>query len=387
MFFRIIIVLTVLAFINIYVALRILGRWPWAEQHAVMVWVFFGLFFLLQLLAPFGERLVFPELSKTYNAPALFSAIGWLSDGALGLVSCLFIYILMADIVGMLWRILTLPADTVDFDRRALITLGAVTLGTVVTGVGQAIAGPKVREVSIPLKNLPASFHGFKIVQISDLHVGSTIGREYTENVTRIANSLKPDLIALTGDFVDGAVDDLAHDIAPLADLEAPHGTFFITGNHEYYWGATAWIKEFTKLGARVLNNEHQIITRDGADIIVAGVTDYSTRDMGTPHAFSPKQSLQGAPEGLTKILLAHQPASYKHAHEAGFHLQLSGHTHAGQYFPFNMMIGLFQRYYKGLNRHEDMWVYVNQGTGYWGPPMRTGVPSEITLITLLREV
>ena len=119
---------------------------------------------------------------------------------------------------------------------------------------------------------------------------------------------------------------------------------------------------------------------------MLAGVTDYSTRDMEGTHASSPQQSLVGAPEGLIKILLAHQPVSFRMAEQAGFHLQLSGHTHAGQYFPFNLFIGLFQKYYKGLNRHNDMWIYVNRGTGYWGPPMRTANPSEITLLTLTRE-
>ena len=175
----------------------------------------------------------------------------------------------------------------------------------------------------------------------------------------------------------------MTHEIAPLGDLRARDGVFFVTGNHEYFWDAAAWTAKFRALGAQVLNNEHALIRRGGAAIVVAGVTDYSTRHMGAPHGSDPAAALAGAPQDTAKILLAHQPASYAAASAAGFDLQLSGHTHSGQYFPFNLMIGYFQRYYRGLNRHSDMWIYVNRGTGYWGPPLRAGVPSEITLLVL----
>ena len=193
-----------------------------------------------------------------------------------------------------------------------------------------------------------------------------------------------PDMIALTGDFADSNPDDVEQAITPLADLTAAHGVYFVTGNHEYFWDAAAWMAAFRRLGAKVLTNEHTVIGRGTDAVVVAGVTDISTRRMGPPHGSNPAAALAGAPP-TTKILLAHQPASCVDAEKAGADLQLSGHTHSGQYFPFNLMIGWFQRYYKGLNRHGALWVYVNQGTGYWGPPLRAGVPAEVTLLILRR--
>ncbi len=384
---RIVIAIGLLILLNSYVASRIIARWPWAGHHLVIASLLFFGFFILQLVGPFGDHILFPRLKKEYDATILVLTLDWASYAAFGVMSVLVFYSLVTDIGSIAWKWIAMPSDPVDFDRRALLGLGAATVLTTIFGIRQANAGPAVRKVEISLRNLPASFDGFKIVQISDLHVGPTIGLEYTQNVVNIAKSLNADLIALTGDFVDGTVEDLVADLAPIAQLKAPHGVFFVTGNHEYYWNASAWMAEFTKLGATVLANEHQIITRDSGSIILAGVTDYSTRERGGAQASDPQKALEGAPAELTKILLAHQPASYEMAHAAGFDLQLSGHTHAGQYFPFSLLIRFFQKFYKGLNRYESMWIYVNSGTGYWGPPLRTGVPSEITLITLRPEV
>ncbi|QFY41954.1 metallophosphoesterase [Candidatus Methylospira mobilis] len=384
---RLLIVLGILASLNVYVAFRIISRTDWLIRHRFCAWLMATGFFALQLTAPLGDSALFPALKKQIAMEAPFTVINWLSYSALGIFSCLSVYMIAADCMGAVWkRIPRAQSLPFNFERRALLTLGAAALGTGVTGIGQAVSGPRVRAVNIPLSGLPAGFDGFRIAQISDLHVGPTIGRDYTENVVRMVNALKPDLIVLTGDFVDGSVRELKDDVAPLRELEAPHGTFFVTGNHEYYSGAAEWIDEFTTLGARVLSNEHVLIRRNNEEIVLAGVTDYSTLHMQTPDASNPKKALEGAPHSRVKVLLAHQPVSYRMAQAAGFDLQLSGHTHAGQYFPFSLFIRLFQRYYKGLNRYENMWVYVNSGTGYWGPPLRAGVPSEITLIQLKQE-
>jgi predicted MPP superfamily phosphohydrolase len=383
---RILIAIGLLILLNSYSASRIIMRWPWAQQHLWPACLIFIAFFLLQLIGPFGDHILFPQLKKEYDANLLVFVLDWMSYLAFGVMSILVFYCLLTDIGSIVWKWIATPSDPTNFDRRMLLGLGTATLVTTLWGIRQVQVGPAVRSVEIPLRNLPERFNGFKIVQISDLHVGPTIGLEYTQNVVNIANSLKADLIALTGDFVDGTVEDLSADLAPISQLHAPEGVFFVTGNHEYYWNAPAWMTEFTKLGATVLANEHRIIQRDNDAIILAGVTDYSTRERGDIQASSPQQALEGAPANLTKILMAHQPASYAMALKAGFDLQLSGHTHAGQYFPFTLMIRFFQKFYKGLNRYESMWVYVNSGTGYWGPPLRAGVPSEITLITLRPE-
>ncbi len=381
---RVLIAIGILALLNFYCAIRIIYRWPYANQHVGTSVLVAVALFVLQLVGPFGDRALFPKLKEILSVEALYAVLDWSSYIALGMMSCLFFYTLITDIVWAFWLVFTRPQESINFDRRALLTLGAVTLGTTALGVGQAAAGPVVRRIDIPLRNLPSSFDGFTIAQVSDLHVSGMIGKEYTQHVVNLVNDLKPDLIALTGDFVDGSVEELRDKVSPLSTLRAPFGPFYITGNHEYYWGAPEWEAEFRRLGATVLLNQHQIISRDGHEIILAGVTDYSTLRMQRPDiASSPRKALEGAPADRVKILLAHQPASYKMADEAGYDLQLSGHTHAGQYFPFTLFIGFFQRYYKGLNRHNNMWVYVNSGTGWWGPPLRGANPSEVTLITL----
>jgi predicted MPP superfamily phosphohydrolase len=259
-------------------------------------------------------------------------------------------------------------------------------LTSAIAGITQAAKGPKIYDIEIPLKDLPEQFEGFKIAQISDLHAGPTIGQHYTQKVVEMTNELNADVIALTGDFADGDVAHLRTALQPLAQLHAKHGVFFVTGNHEYYWDLEGWLAEYRRLGARVLLNEHVVLRHNGSEIVVAGVTDYTAGQMEPTHASDPAKSLKGAPANTIKILLAHQPASYEEAYKAGFDLQLSGHTHGGQFFPWSLVVRLVQKYYRGLNQHENMWVYVNRGTGYWGPPLRFTIPPEITLIRLRRK-
>jgi hypothetical protein len=372
-----------LALLNGYITERIVARWPWAQHHWVVASLAAIAFFGLQLLGPFGDRLLFRGIKKGSAAAALVLVADWTSYLSFGVMSLLLFYGLATDLITVPWKLLAPPADPMAFDLRTLQILGCAVIATSLIGVWQARVRPVVKKIDVPLNALPAGFHGFKIAQISDLHIGPTIGRRHVQNVVDVVNGLQPDLVALTGDFADGSVHDLTDEIAPLAGIRAPHGMFFVTGNHEYFWNALEWMAELTKLGARVLSNEHEVIRRGGDSLIVAGVTDYSTRRMPSVHASNPSKAIAGAPGGAARIVLAHQPASYEMTHAAGFDLQLSGHTHAGQYFPFSLLIRFFQRYYKGLNRHGNMWIYVNSGTGYWGPPLRAGVPSEVTLLTL----
>jgi uncharacterized protein len=225
-----------------------------------------------------------------------------------------------------------------------------------------------------------------KIAQISDLHVGHTIDRKYVEDVVKKTRALSPDLIVLTGDFADGTVPDLQSEIAPLAELQARYGKYFITGNHEYYWGVDAWIEEHRRLGSRVLINEH-VVLREGSDILViAGVTDHTAGSMKAEHPSSAARAFEGAPLGALRILLAHQPVSHRQALKENVQLQLSGHTHGGQWFPAKLAVWLAQRNLAGLYKIEQMYLYVSRGTGYWGPPIRFLVPAEITLLTLTKS-
>jgi len=285
----------------------------------------------------------------------------------MGLSSMLIVFFLISDI-------LRLPAWGFGVERVGLTILLGAVLFTVI-GVIQA-RRPRVVRVSVPIADLPADLAGFKIVQLSDLHVGSTIRRSFVDRVVDRTNDLAPDLVAVTGDVADGFVPELRDHVAPLGRLRAPLGTFFVTGNHEYYWDPRGWMRELERLGIDVLSNEHRLIERGRGRLLLAGVTDLSAAS--NPHA-----AVAGAPDSDVRILLAHQPRSAFAAQDAGFDLQLSGHTHGGQYFPFNVLVRLFQPFVAGLHRLEAMWLYVSRGTGYWGPPLRFGAPSEITLIEL----
>jgi uncharacterized protein len=242
-----------------------------------------------------------------------------------------------------------------------------------------------VVRVEVPIGGLPEDLQGFRIVQLSDLHVGPTLKRAFVERIVATANQLQPHLIALTGDVADGLPPALRQEVAPLARLTAPHGKFFVTGNHEYYWDAAGWVRELERLGFDALVNSHRVITHGAGRLLLAGVTDHSASRLVPGHASDPFAAVAGAPESDVRVLLAHQPKSAFAARAAGFDLQLSGHTHGGQYFPFNLLVRLFQPFVAGLHRLEEMWLYVSRGTGYWGPPLRLGAPAEITLIQLTR--
>lgn len=365
---------------SLYAGASMISHWPWAKKHKALVWTVFALFIALEVLTFFFLRK--SDTDFWGRRPFL-----WSSFAVLGLFTCLFIYAVFIDAATLLPKIFNRwkkrPEANINLSRRSFFTVGTLTLGSSTIGVAQTALGPQVYEVDIPLQNLPPEFDGFKIAQISDLHVGPTIGRNYTENIVRIVNDLSPDLVALTGDFVDGPVSLLGQDTSPLANLKSPYGSYFVTGNHEYYSGVDQWIEEFKRLGARVLLNEHVRIEKGSSHFILAGVTDYRAGSRKASHESSPAKAIEGASADSVKVLLAHQPSSYKDAASAGYDLQISGHTHGGQFFPWSLAVQLAHRYYKGLNRHDNMWIYVNRGTGYWGPPLRFTVPAEVTLIRL----
>ena len=328
---------------------------------------------LLALLA----RSLLPRTQATRLAgPGLFMA---------GLFSSLLVLTLLRDLV-LLAGILALSPPHV-YTLRSVTAAAVGMLAVFATAVGFASARRRARivNVDVPIQNLPQALHGFSIAQISDVHVGSAIRKEYVEAIVAAVNGLHPDLIAVTGDVVDGSVGELGSHTAPLAKLNARHGAFFVTGNHEYYSGAGPWIAEFRRLGLRVLLNEHAVLTHDGAPLVVAGVTDYSSHHFNPAERSDPAAALIGAPqEAGARILLAHQPRSAAAAATAGYDLQLSGHTHGGQFWPWNLFVRFQQPFTAGLHRLNKLWVYVSRGTGYWGPPNRFGAPSEITRLRLV---
>jgi len=286
--------------------------------------------------------------------------------------------------------VLLIPVAIWADDYRAWVRMSAVFvlgLAPLVTALSFFLARrtAPVVTVEIPVADLAPGLHGFTIAQISDLHVGPTIRREYVERVVARVNGMGADMVAITGDIVDGSVAELTSHTEPLGDLTSRHGTYVVTGNHEYYSGAHSWIVELRRLGARVLMNEHVVLEHEGAHIAIAGVTDYGAHYFDQSHRSDPRGAVAGAPQGVMKILLAHQPRSGARAAEAGYHLQLSGHTHGGQFWPWNFFVRLQQPFTAGLERIGQMWIYISRGTGYWGPPQRFGAPSEITRIRLVK--
>jgi predicted MPP superfamily phosphohydrolase len=311
--------------------------------------------------------------------------LAWIGVLSMGFFSSLFVFTLLRDVL-LLGAHVFLPS----LQAASLAAPSArwtLALTAIVTLAGLVIARrrPHVVDVEIPVTNLPEALRGFSIAQISDVHVGPTIKRGFVEKIVMLVNGLKADLIAVTGDLVDGSVQQLSLHTAPLAGLAARHGVYFVTGNHEYYSGERAWTAEIRRLGLRVLKNEHVVLEHNGASLVLAGVTDLSAHHFNAAEISDPAGSLRGSPaDAGAKILLAHQPNSATAAANAGFDVQLSGHTHGGQFWPWNLFVGFFQPFTAGLYRLKNLWVYVSRGTGYWGPPNRFGVPSEITRIRLI---
>jgi predicted MPP superfamily phosphohydrolase len=311
--------------------------------------------------------------------------LAWLVYTWMGLAFYLFLLTVLTDAGrGIVALVGGLPKDP---ERRVLLarTLAGVVGGISALigagGVANAVRGFDLRHVRVPLAKLPTSATGYAIVQITDVHVGPTIGRDFVEAVVRETNKLGPDMVVITGDLVDGTVDQLRALVEPLRDLRARDGVFFVTGNHEYYSGADDWIAHLATLGVRVLRNERIAI---GEAFDLAGVDDASAHRMLPHHGQDVARALDGRDMSKAVVLLAHQPKALKDALAGQVDLQLSGHVHGGQMVPFNWLVRIDQPLVAGLHRVKDTWVYVSTGTGYWGPPMRVGTTAELTRIELV---
>jgi hypothetical protein len=355
---------------------------PPAAQKAAAV-----AFVLLALAMPVGAALG-SALPRRWGSLAATLAYGWL-----GLLVVAFFLVLGSELLRVGAAAVTALRDApADPDRRAFLsrllagTTSLAAFGLTGLGAATALGEIAVKPVKVGLKRFPAALSGFRVVQLSDVHVGPTIGREFLAEVVRRVNALAPDLVVITGDLVDGRLERLRDEIAPLADLRAKHGVYFVTGNHEYYSGVDEWLPELARLGVRTLRNEHVTIGEGDASFDLAGVDDFRARRFGRGHGPDLARALAGRNPEREVVLLAHQPKQIDEAAAHGVGLQLSGHTHGGQIFPWGLFVRLDQPYVTGLARHtEDTQIYVSRGTGYWGPPVRLGAPPEITLIELAR--
>jgi len=281
-------------------------------------------------------------------------------------------------------------SDPPDPSRRVLFRRVAAGVGVSSSGalawIGDRNASGEITlpEQEVRLERLPRALEGFRIAQLSDVHIGPLLGASFLKGVVEKTNATKPDLIVITGDLVDGTPENLRSSIEPLFGLKARHGVHFVTGNHEYYSGAPAWIEYLRARGIIVLHNERVSIGEGKASFDLAGIPDHMARRLGQPHAPDLDFALRGRDPERELLLLAHQPIQIEHAAGKGVGLQLSGHTHGGQIWPFGALVLLAQPYLSGLNRHSDgTQVYVSRGTGFWGPPMRVGAPAEISNLIL----
>jgi uncharacterized protein len=377
-------VLLILIAAHSYVGWRLwpsLAAWPMAQ------WLLLAALLASTVLMPLGfmaRRMRALKMSRSSADILAWGgalSMGWFSSAWVLTVlrELVLLTTTAAHVLGATF--LNLAVISVWSGVAVLVFSAAVTL----LGLWNARRSAAVVAVDVPIANLPAALQGFRIAQISDVHVGPTIKRGYVSAIVRSVNRLQADMVAVTGDLVDGSVADLAAHVAPLADLSSTHGTYFVTGNHEYYSGAHAWITELRRLGLTVLMNQHVVLQHGAAELLVAGVADHGAHHFDAQHRSDPQAALIGAPRAATvRVLLAHQPRGADAAEKAGFDLQLSGHTHGGQFWPWNHFVRLQQPFTAGLHKWKKLWVYTSRGTGYWGPPKRLGAPSEITHLRLV---
>lgn len=351
----------------VFTGFQLAGVWP---PQAPQRWLAWGLTVLLWVY-PVTRMLFFRERRASWAQSLGFVLMG------------------LAATTFMLLLALKLAAWALGFAGLAWPRWApwwALGVGALLSAWGwrSAFAPARLTRHTLKVPGLHPGLQGLKIVQISDLHVSHLVGRDKVAQLVEQVQALRPDLIAITGDLVDGPRRDLAEAVHPLAGLKAPLGVHYVTGNHEYYWGVDDWLEEFAGLGFELLTNAHRDLEHQGAKLLVLGVNDPSAHQFGDDGQDELLKARLGASPADFTLFLAHQPKAYAMAAAAEAQLFLAGHTHGGQFFPFSLLIGLFHRYAKGLHLHEGrLWVYIHTGSGFWGPPNRLGVPPEIALLEL----
>jgi len=325
----------------------------------------------------FAQRLARPRVARAAAVPAfIWLGLVWL---LLSLLIAIDLAVWLVALVG-LWS----PGDSIEFarDRAAVVLVVAVALGG--WGMVRALGGPRVAVRSIRVRGWPSALDGYRLIHLSDLHLGPMLGEGFARRLAEQVNALQPDLVAVTGDLVDGEASRYRARAEPLGAMTARHGVYFVTGNHDHYSGADAWTAVVANLGWRPLRNRRVDVGMPGASFQLAGVDDRQSALFDGSAGEDLAGVIAGRDPDRALVLLAHQPLVFPKAAAAGVDLQLSGHTHGGQIVPFQLMIRLvYSRYVRGLYRLGDAWLHVSPGTGFWGPPMRVGTPSEVTVLEI----
>ncbi len=337
------------------------------------------------------QRLVLRAIPRSWGVA--LSTVTWLW---IGFSAYLFLWLVVFDsakVLRALYVRLTTAGkspEPASPERRLFLSralAGGALMGSgALAGYGfwRAFEPAELTEIPIRLSKLPKALEGLTIVQLTDLHVSHIIRRPFVEELVRRTNALKPDLVAITGDLVDGDVDQIAEAVAPLRNLKSRYGTFFVTGNHDYYWGDEQWAAALARMDIQVLRNRLVRIGDAGASLDLVGVDDWGARNLPRHGGYDLKRAIVDRTPDRAAVLLAHEPANFETAAASGMDLQLSGHTHGGQVFPMTALVGMRWRYNRGLYKQGDGQLYVSRGIGFWGPPMRVGSNPEIAKVILL---
>lgn len=338
-------------------------------------------FGLLMLLAS-QQHLLIRRFRGSAFSPELPRPLGILANALFGTFLLLTTFQVGVELLALVLYLLTGDYLFPPLFVRHLLGLAAV--GLAILGVIQGVRVPPVKEIEVRLTDLPAEFDGYRLIQLTDLHLSRLFPRRWAEQVVARANAQKADLIVITGDLMDGSLEARRNDVEPLSGLRAKDGVYVITGNHEYYYGYEDWMKRYQELGMTRLCNSHVALTREGASLVLAGITDSTSTRFGLPKP-DLAGALVGAPPAAPIILLDHKPQGAPKAAQAGVALQLSGHTHGGMVKGLHWLVARFNNgFVSGFYNIGGMRLYVNNGTAMWnGFALRIGVPSELTVITL----
>ncbi|HXP91258.1 MAG TPA: metallophosphoesterase [Fibrobacteria bacterium] len=326
-------------------------------------------------------------LARSTRFGMMGDVLTWIGYAWMGVLFLLLAGVLLGDASGLLVRASGwLVGRDLSATVRGVHIAGIVAaLAAAGFGIREALLPPEIHSIEVDIPGLPEAFDGYRIAQVTDTHIGRILGRSWAADLARRVDSAAPDLVVHTGDLVDGTVEGMGPAVEPLSGMHGRDGTYFVTGNHEAYSGIAPWVRFVQNMGWTVLSNRHVLIHRGGSTLCLAGVTD--AHEGGSPggSAPDPRAALAGVPAGVPVVLLAHQPRQALQAQHMGVSLQLSGHTHGGQLWPFHYLVRLQQPMVSGFALVGDVPVFTSRGAGFWGPPMRLFAPPEVPILVLRR--
>lgn len=336
---------------------------------------------LLLIMGVLAASIFAEPLAQRLAPLPVARAVAWPAAIWLGVAFLLLVALGVSELVTSL--LAAAGGDPVVASRARALGVVGLAGGAAALGMRSALAPPRLNRVEVPLPRWPHARDGYRIVQISDIHIGPILDRRFAQHLTERVNALDADLVVVTGDLVDGRADQLGPEVAPFAGLRARDGVFFVTGNHDYFSGVDPWVEHVKSLGMRVLRNEHVTLGEGAAAFDLAGVEDHRSGSYSRGAGEDLPAALAGRDPDRPVVLLAHDPTTFRAARHAGVDLQISGHTHGGQIWPFGLLVRAVIPWVSGLYREGPAHCFVSRGTGFWGPPIRLLAPAEISELVL----